>query len=394
MEIKIERDTTLDRLESYYRRLTQAADVDAPVNVILPKALDNYFVGLVPALLQFVITWSRYRLAGDLILDIDDSDVDNLNEVLQNELLFPAIALVWNKSNLYSKNGQTDLRDALKEPLGSIRNLMVRARPFKGHKLLLTSIDHFPLKSGGIPAFESSEGFIDNEANTLSNLRPALESILSFSNEAKREFAEYGRDFIAIIHELYKNTYEWARTDSANIAISPSIRGCLIKFYKKRRTTILHEYQFHKGLREYFESTVHIENLQSEIYFIEISIFDSGLGFVGKYDSIDKTKLTDIDIIKRCLVLHMTSAKGLDKDEKGVGLDRILKVLDKKGFIRIKTNRRCVYRNMITHPYRTVSHEQDLDLYDWEFNSSKKYSETSEVVGVCLTILYPLSTKP
>src|SRR5678816_82304 len=108
MEIKIERDTTLDRLESYYRRLTQAADVDAPVNVILPKALDNYFVGLVPALLQFVITWSRYRLAGDLILDIDDSDVDNLNEVLQNELLFPAIALVWNKSNLYSKNGQTD----------------------------------------------------------------------------------------------------------------------------------------------------------------------------------------------------------------------------------------------------------------------------------------------
>jgi len=135
------------------------------------------------------------------------------------------------------------------------------------------------------------------------------------------------------------------------------------------------------------------ENLQSELYFIEISVFDSGIGFIQKFSSDDKESLSQIDIIKRCLMLHMTSSKSLDKDEKGVGLDRILKVLDKKGFVRIKTDNRCVYRNMISHPYKSVSNEKELDLYDWEFNSSNKYSEVISAAGSCLTIIYPLATK-
>ena len=103
--------------------------------------------------------------------------------------------------------------------------------------------------------------------------------------------------------------------------------------------------------------------------------------------------MSDIDIIKRCLMLHMSSAKGLNKDEKGFGLDEILKILDGKGFLRIKTNRRCIFRNMITHPYRKVDKEQDLDLFDWDLNSRSKYSELSNAAGACVTILYPLSTK-
>jgi len=51
------------------------------------------------------------------------------------------------------------------------------------------------------------------------------------------------------------------KKDSDNVTISPSIRGCIIKFYKKRRTTILQEYKFHKGLKEYFESPVHLGKL-------------------------------------------------------------------------------------------------------------------------------------
>lgn len=393
MVIEIDKGITLDQIDAYYDRLERAAEVDARVDLLLPVKLDNHFGGLVPALLQFVITWCRYQNAGRLLLNVQQPREVNFRDVLENELLFPAIILVWFKTEIYNSSNDIDLRSYLKDPLGDIRDLMMKVRPMKGNKLLLVSIDHFPFASGGLPMFESPGSFIDNEASTMRNLKPALESILSYSLEAKREFGQYGMDFIKIIHELFKNTYEWARTDYNNIALNPGIRGTLVKFFKKRRQSILQEYKWHTGLREFFESNVHVENQQEELYFVEISAFDSGVGFVEKFESPDKNKITDIDIIKRCLMLHMTSAKGLEKDVKGVGLDKILQILSNKGLIRIKTNARCVYRNMITHPYKFVEKEQDLDLFDWKNNSLTNYSDLPQAAGACLTILYPLSTK-
>jgi hypothetical protein len=393
MVIEIDSGVTLDQIDTYYDRLVRAEEVDAQVDLLLPVKLDNHFGGLVPALLQFVITWSRYRHSGNLLLDIQHPGTVNFNEVLQNELLFPAIILVWFKADIYNKTSDINLRSYLKDPLRDLRDLMMKVRPMKGNKLLLVSIDHFPFSSGALPLFETQDSFIDNEASTLRNLRPALESVLSFSQEAKREFALYGQDFIKIIHELFKNTHEWARTDYNNIAINPGVRGILVKFFKKRRQSILQEYKWHTGLREYFESKVHIENQQDELYFIELSVFDSGVGFVEKFESPDKSEISDIDIIKRCLMLHMTSSRSLEKDVKGVGLDKILQILSSKGLIRIKTNGRCVYRNMITHPYKFVEKEHDLDLFDWKNNSMTNYSSLHQAAGACLTILYPLSTK-
>jgi hypothetical protein len=335
MIIEIDKSITLDQLDSCYDRLARASEVDALVDLLLPIKLENHFGGLVPALFQVVITWSRYKNAGRLLLNIQNPGQADFNEILENELLFPSIILVWFKCDIYNSTGEIDLRSYLKDPLGDIRNLMMKVRPMKGNKLLLVSIDHFPFVSGGLPMFETPDSFIDNEASTMRNLKPALESILSFSKEVKKEFALYGMDFIKIIHELFKNTYEWARTDYNNIALNPSIRGTLVKFFKKRRQSILQEYKWHTGLRHYFESEVHVENHQEELYFVELSVFDSGAGFVEKFESPDKSEISDIDIIKRCLMLHMTSAKGLEKDVKGVGLDKILQILSNKGLIRI-----------------------------------------------------------
>ncbi len=393
MVIEIFKGITLDEIDAYYDRLVRAQEVDAPVDLLLPVKLENHFAGLVPALLQFIITWSRYPYAGRLLLNVKQPSKVNFDEILQNELLFPAITLVWFKTDILNSTGEIDIRPYLKNPLDEIRDLMRKVRPMKGNKLLLISIDHFPFASGGLPLFETPESFIDNEANSIRNLKPALESVFSFSYEAKKEFDLIGKDFIKIIHELYKNTYEWARTDYNNIAVNPGVRGILIKFFKKRRQTILQEYKWHKGLREYFESKVHNENKQEELYFVEISVFDSGVGFVEKFGSPDKNELSDIEIIKRCLMRHMTSSKELGKEEKGVGLDKILQILSNKGLIRIKTNKRCVYRNMITHPYKFVDKEHDLDLFDWKNNSLTSFSNLHQAAGACLTILYPLSTK-
>src|SRR5690606_4573893 len=148
--------------------------------------------------------------------------------------------------------------------------------------------------------------------------------------------------------------------------------------YKKTRSALLEDFKSHKGLTTYFKNSVLKENVKSEIYFLEIDVFDSGVGFVEKYKSLNKTEsLSDIEIIKKCLIKHSTSAKGLEKGNKGLGLDRILTILDGRGFLRIKTGKSCVYRDLINRPYKKLN-TNDIDtmeLFDWKSNNNSDYTE-------------------
>ncbi len=391
MQIIIERNVGLDDLDRFYGQLERAAEVEARVDLLLPRILDNNFMGLVPATYQFSITWIRYQHRGKLLLDIENPDEENWSDLLKNEHLFPIILLSWNKTGVYDRSGEINLKTYLKEPIALVRQAMLRVKPLKGWKLLLTSIDHFPVSSGLLPCFESPQGFINNEMNTYRNLKGAIEEILNFSLAAKASFESYERDFIAIIHELVKNTYEWGKTDQNNIPVDPSIRGVLFKFYKKRRNTFLDEFRTHKGLSEYFRTPQFKENPNGELYFLEISVYDSGVGFVEKYKVNNKESYNDVDVIKRCLIKHMTSASGLEKDDKGIGLDRILNLLDRKGFLRIKTHHSCLYRNLVSHPYKQVDDEKKMELFDWNNQSDKSYTVLPKAAGSTLTILYPLS---
>lgn len=391
MEILIEKDVNLEEIEKYYGQLSRFAEVDGKVDLKVPIALINNYMGLVPAICQFVITWIRYPFAGKLMLNILDPEKEDFSMLFENEHLFPIVVLAWSKKGIFNSNGEIDLRHYIKDVISKIRNSMLKARALKGNKLLLVSIDHFPATSGLIPAYENEDGFIDNEKNTYRNLKSGLGEILVYSQEARNAYAAYEEDFIGIIHELIKNTYEWGRTNRNNVPVDPGIRGIVVKFYKKRRSTLADEYKLHKGLFEYFSSSILKENDNKELYFLEISVFDSGIGFVDKYESPDKGELSDIQIIKRCLIKHMTSAKGLEKDDKGIGLDRILSLLNNKGFLRIKTHQSTLYRNLISHPYKTVSNEKDIELFDWKSKSNKTYTSYFKTAGSVLTILYPLS---
>ena len=93
------------------------------------------------------------------------------------------------------------------------------------------------------------------------------------------------------------------------------------------------------------------------------------------------------------MIVHNTSAKGLEKDDKGIGLDRILSILNKKGFLRIKTGNICVYRNLITHNHREIDKEDigSMELFDWIKNSNSDYTTLKNAKGAVVTIIYPLS---
>lgn len=393
-KIQISKNISLEDIESIYQELYRYIKNDVTVDLLLPKELDNNYVGLVPALYQYVITWVRYSKSGKLLLDVDDPEKADFEKLYENELLFPIVSLTWNKNGVFNKKGDINLRAYLKPFNTKFFDKMKSVEALKGWKILLTNFDHLTEDRGILPCFEINGTFVTNETKLSNSLNPALKNVLSFSRDAENSYNQIKKHLIGITYELMKNTFEWAKEDESKVSLDPNIRGLLIRFYKKTRNKLNEEFKTHKGLKEYFSSNILKENAKSELFFLEIDVFDSGVGFVKKFRSLNTDQnLTDIDIVKKCMIKHNTSAKGLDRDDKGIGLDRMLTILDGKGFLRIKTGSVCLYRNLISHPYKKLNKEciSDMELFDWDKNTNNQYSSYLETEGSVITIIYPLS---
>ena len=404
--IKIDKNIKLEDVESCYAELHGYINNQLSVDLSLPKILEHTYFGLIPSLYQFAVTWVRYSNSGKLLLDIDNINETDLDKLYENELLFPLISLVWNKNEVYNKSGAINLRTFLKkynqivfEKMKGVRQVnlfdeSINPSALKGSNLLLTVFDHLPEQHGILPCFEVNGEFVRNESIFGNNLLPGISQVLQYSKELISNFNLASKDIIGITYELMKNTYEWAKDDENRVPIDPSLRGLIIRYYKKRRASLLEDFVKHKGLTDYFQSNFLKENSQNELYFLEISVFDSGIGFIDKFKSLNPTEtLSDIDILKKCLIVHNTSAKGLYKDDKGIGLDRILTILNNKGFLRIKTGNLCVYRNLITHNHKELDKEDvnSMELFDWNKNSNTDYTSFKNAKGAVVTIIYPLS---
>jgi hypothetical protein len=391
--ISIKPTTTLEDVDLYYTELYRYIKQDATVHVSLPKVLKKHYLGLVPALIQLVCTWVRYKKSGKLLLSISaKANKAEIDELYENELIYPLVALVWNKNEVFDKSGAINLRSVLREKNREFTARMKSVKAFKGYKLPLFISDH--IAGANLPIFEASNDF-KNEEEIKESLKPAVSEMLNFMLSLKTEHDAVLSDLKKITFELMKNTFEWGRTDGDNVSLDPNLRGVLFKFYKNRRKTMVDDFKNHPGVVNYLNNKSLTENSQGELYFLELSVFDSGIGFIDKYKALNPSvKLSDVDIVKTCMIKHNTSAKGLEKDDKGIGLDRVLKTLDKRGFLRIKTGTVCLYRDLIANNYSEIE-KGDVDkmeLFDWKKESNLKYTAFPSAAGSAITILYPLAT--
>jgi len=392
--ISIKSTSTLEDIDSYYTELYRYIKQDATVHVSLPKELKKHYLGLVPALIQLVCTWVRYENSGKLLLSIStNANADEIDELYENELIYPIAALVWNKNEVWDKSGHVNLRSLLRDKNREVTGKMKSVKAFKGYKLPLIVSDH--IAGAHLPIFETSNDF-KNEEEIKDSLRPAVNEMLNYILSLKSEHNAVLNDLKKVTFELMKNTFEWGRTDEDNVVLDPNLRGVLFKFYKNRRKTLVDDFQGHPGVVSYLNNKTLKENTQGELYFLELSVFDSGVGLIEKYKSLNpSTNLTDVEIVKTCMIKHNTSARGLEKEDKGIGLDRVLKTLNKKGFLRIKTGTVCLYRDLIASNYLELEKGDvaKMELFDWKKESNSKYTSFPAATGSVITILYPLATQ-
>ncbi|MES2269126.1 MAG: hypothetical protein V4520_20345 [Bacteroidota bacterium] len=394
--IKIKQTLRFLDFDRYYEELNSFRSASEKLDLELPSQISKSFFSITSSLIQFTATWMRSDFCGKLLVDLTN-EPEAIQKIYEEEFFFPIIAMAWNDIQIVNTEG-INMRPILRDYQNEFILKMRRISPLKGEKLLLVNLDHFANNNGILPFFETKNQLPTSEISLLDSLRlPIINNVLKYSNQNRNEFLTIFNDIAAIIYELMKNTFEWAKTDENGLPLSPNLRGLYVRFYKKTRAVLLSDYEKDKPISQYFRDENTLQTNESgQIYFIEISVFDSGVGFIRKFKDDDVQPLTDIEIIKKCLIKNQTSATGVFKDKKGIGLDRILRTLDKKGFLRIKTDKYCLYRNLIESPYQELQKQdfRQVQLNDWYTQNPEVYTTTPFSAGSNISILYPLSIKP
>lgn len=391
MNIKIKNNPTVEDIDALYKEI----DIkEEPIDVLLPSSTNDLEFGIVSAITQFVSTWQRSKCAGSLLLNTEGENIDEVEKLVREDFIFPSVVMCWD-NGIYNKSKSQllkplimPIRDSILKEVQSLSNL-------KGFKALLPCFDHLPSSQGLLESFYSDGSFVSSDGVLSFSLNSVFSHILSFNRGLKIKNAVGAiDDLLSIIYELMKNTDDWARTDTNSIPLSPNVRAAFLKFRKTGKYTYQDRFKNHKGLKNYFDAfESHGQN--DEIHFLEISVFDSGVGYVDKYLGAKKSESLEIGeqvkVIKSCLIKRNTSAKGTERDAKGFGLDKIMKILNNKGFFTIRTANANIYRDMKAKPYVETNKVEDVLLFDWKENSSEKFNKWHSVVGSSVTIVYPLS---
>lgn len=387
VKIEIKRNSTIEVIDSLYDKINELDEYE----IILPKKIDNSFFTLNVNLIQFISTVFKTGKLRNIIVKINSNNKNEIEDIYDEEFFFPIISLLWNEVSIVDNNGK-NMRPVLREYQNSFFGKMKASKSMKGEKFLLVNLDHFSEEKGILKLFENNGKFNSNEYSFKKSIEDIIKNdVLKYSSNNQFQFEKIKDDISSIIYELMKNTFEWAKHDKTGRLIVPNIRGVYFKFHKYGIDNILNDYKNILPIFEYFSEANLDINTKREVYFIEISVFDTGIGFIERYNGNGD----EVEIIKKCLIKNQTSSISNIKHKKGLGLDRILNILDNKGLFKINTDRYSLYRNLKIDRYINEVNLNDLSnviLRDWTNQSNFKIKPLkNKFSGTTISILYPFS---
>jgi hypothetical protein len=385
--IKLDNKTNIELIEKAHKELTKSDTVD----LSLSKSISSIEFGIIPFIIQFIATWYNKTKGGRLILDLKKED--DLPEFYKLDYFFPSIVYCWERI-IIDNNGK-DLKPLLRVQNELQYEIMRTQSPGGGPKMLLSCFDHLSVKKGLLNAFYIDGTFISNEMQFDFALDKAVRNVIFLNRELViNNYVSVHSEIISIIYELMKNTDDWGRTDIYNKPLNPNSRGLYLKLHRQKRENYLTGFENHEGLKDYFSSENFKSNTLDELYFLEISVYDTGIGFIQRYKSEQKNNFSiteHVGIIKERMLKYNTSATGVDKEIKGQGLDRIMKILDNKGLFWLRTSNVSVFRNLRKNRYKENCSIEDVELFDWFNNSTTEFSNIELAQGSVITLVYPIS---
>lgn len=278
--IKIAGNISILKVQNLYSELTTSKE--AVIDVHLPKKIEKLDFGLLFSYLQFLSTWVRNSRSGKLYLPVDNR-AEAIEYLDNNEFVYPSIVLAWEKEivNINGENIKSELKNPSKEYFSRMDFF-----DLKGTSVPMYCFDHDKSNRGLSRHFYKNFRELVNETTLGFNLFNAFKKVGDFNKAIYRQGVKDSyNDFIAIIHELFTNTHEHAKTNELGYNLYPNIRALQLKFHKKPINKFIEQFRDYVGLVNYFSSGFVTNNL-GELYLLEISILDSGPGFVKRYKKI------------------------------------------------------------------------------------------------------------
>nr|WP_315428417.1 hypothetical protein [uncultured Albidiferax sp.] len=286
--------------------------------------------------------------------------------------------------------GAKDVDDLLARARRQIFTYRLRGDFFTDSQILLCvdarghgrPLDLYDRSSNGLRSRE------DIETTVLGVLSPHLNG----AETTSEKFALAGA-LAVIVAELFENTHLHGRLDSAKTPVGPdAMRGLLFR----RISVTLPEHQKLGRLVA-----------EREVPGLEVSIFDSGLGYYASYTRQALDSSTSLD--EEWKVMHKCFARHFDPEQvdhrqrqRGMGLYEVLRALQElKGSIEVRTGRLFAYRSFFegailpqmrppSGPWARIRLPKPV-LLDVQNRLTPRPTANDSVVGAALRILVPLA---
>lgn len=286
--------------------------------------------------------------------------------------------------------GADDVNDLLARSRRQIFTYRLRGDFFTDSQILLCvdarghgrPLDLYDRSTNGLRSRE------DIETTVLGVLSPHLNS----AETASQKFALAGA-LAVVVAELFENTHLHGRLDSAKTPVGPdAMRGLLFR----RISVTLHAHQKSGRLVA-----------AREVPGLEVSIFDSGIGYYASYTRQAWESSTDLDeewkVMHKCFARHFNPEQ-LDHRERqrGMGLYEVLRALQElEGSIEVRTGRLFAYRSFFegellpqmrppSGPWARINLPKPV-LLDVQNRLTPRPTANDAVVGAAVRIVVPLA---
>jgi len=243
-------------------------------------------------------------------------------------------------------------------------------------------LDLYDRSSNGLRSRE------DIETTVLGVLSPQLNS----AETASQKFALAGA-LAVVVAELFENAHLHGRLDLAKTPVGPdAMRGLL---FRRISVTL----PAHQQLGRLVAAR--------EVPGLEVSIFDSGIGYFASYTRQALDSSTDLD--EEWRVMHQCFARHFDPQQidhrlrqRGMGLYEVLRALQElKGSIEVRTGRLFAYRSFFeghllpqmrppSGPWARINLPKPV-LLDVQNRLTPRPSVNDAVVGAAVRIVVPLA---
>ncbi|MBK7838898.1 MAG: hypothetical protein IPJ49_14710 [Candidatus Obscuribacter sp.] len=380
----VRKNMTIPACEEFLREINSS---EGQLVLLLPSNSGHSLAGGEASFAQAFCTLARKQAVTTVKTFADNADDAQITKLCSQ--LFGVCAAI-NADLVFDKNGVNITKEVKECAVGRVRQLQSH-NPYKqnrGTEVQVLCVDHLGI---GYP-----EVFYSPRASESPKLRDRAE----FQYVARQIINRLVSDRLAgdlspeiiaafggMLFEIFVNTDEHGRRDLDRQRLMHSIRGVHAKFHSVNTEDLIKIADGYAPLSGFFKS-LSPDPLFKKVNFLELSIFDSGIGFASSRTRVPTEDLglsKELEAISDCFYKGSTSKKNAGY---GLGLPRVLKFLRSVGgFLRLRTGRFSLYGD---YSDSTLQMVERPDLQVWLPDGQLALPQ---VEGTLVTLIVPLKRK-